>query len=107
MSRSARLKPRRIGSGKRGAYLLEFEARSGRVGVAMNDPHQIRLVRLREPARYLYRDPLASPPRKPVHIADQGNHAASPPPPLAAARYALERASGTRCQIACRHPKRG
>src|ERR1700719_1219302 len=59
---------------------LEFEARARRIGVAMNDPHQIRPVRLGEPARHLHRDPLARPHRKPVHIADQRHHAASPPP---------------------------
>src|SRR6516165_12226376 len=102
-----RLKPRWIGSGKTGLDLLEFGAGAGRIGVAMNDPHQIRPIRLGEPARHLHRDPLARPRRKPVHIADQRHHAANPPPLFIVIRYAAGRASKSRRQIACGSPRGG
>ena len=71
-----RLEPRRIGTGKRGGNLLEFEARPGRIGVAVDDPDQVRPVRLGELAGHLDGDPLARS-RRTGRVADQGNHHSS------------------------------
>jgi hypothetical protein len=72
------LEPRRISSRKLGGYLLELEARPGRIGIAMDDPNQVGLVRLAELAGHLHGDPLARTRREPVNIADQGYHDPSP-----------------------------
>ena len=72
------LEPRRISSRKLGGYLLELEARPGRIGIAVDDPNQVGLVRLAELAGHLHGDPLARARREPVNIADQGYHDPSP-----------------------------
>ena len=60
-----------------GRQFLEFEARPGRIGVAVDDPDQVRPVRLGELAGHLDGNPLARSRREPVDIADQGNHHSS------------------------------
>jgi hypothetical protein len=78
MDNAVALPTTRVGSGKRGGYLIELQSRSDRIGVAVDDPDQVRPVRVAELAGHLHGDPLARSRREPVNIADQGYHDPSP-----------------------------
>ena len=69
-----RLEARRVVAGKSGWHLLELNAGPGRIGVGVDDPHQVGAVRPIQLAGDLDCDPLARARREPVDITDQRNH---------------------------------
>jgi len=59
-----------VGAGETGRNFLELDTRSRRIGVAVNDAHQIGPVRLVQLAGDLNRNLLAGTSREPVDVAD-------------------------------------
>jgi hypothetical protein len=69
-----RLESGRVGAGKSYGHILELDARPGRIGVGMNDPHKIGPIRPIQLAGDLDRYTLARTRREPVEITDQRDH---------------------------------
>jgi hypothetical protein len=63
-----------FGAGKSCGRILELDARPGRIGVGMDDPHKIGPIRPIQLAGDLDRYPLARTRREPVEITDQRDH---------------------------------
>lgn len=61
-------------AGECSGHFLQFDARPGRVGIGMDDPHQVGPVGSLEPAGNLDCDTLAGTARETVDIADQRHH---------------------------------
>jgi hypothetical protein len=77
-----RLKARCVVSRKRRRELDQLDAGPGRVGVTVNDPHQVGPVGLSQGAGNLDLDPLARPSREPIDITNQRYHAPTLPMPM-------------------------
>src|SRR6516164_8640889 len=69
-----RLEAGRVDAGKSRRHILELHARPGRIGVRMNDPHEIGLIRVIRLTGNLDRDPLAGAGREAIDVTDQRNH---------------------------------
>src|SRR6516162_2257085 len=69
-----RLETRRVGAGKSCWHVLELDTRPGRIGIGVDDPHEVGAVRPIQLAGDLDRDRLARARREPVDITDQRNH---------------------------------
>src|SRR5215471_11550061 len=73
-----RLEARYVGASEIGGDLLKLNARPGRIGVRMNYPHEIGLIRVIRLTGNLDRDPLAGAGRDAIDVTDQRNHALQP-----------------------------
>src|SRR5580704_17463917 len=92
-----RLEAGRVGAGKSFGYILELDARPGRIGVAMDDPHQIGPIRTIQLAGDLDRYPLARTRREPVEITDQRDHSPNLGPLYLRIRTIMPNKDATAC----------
>src|SRR6516162_523631 len=69
-----RLETRRVGAGKSRWHVLELDTRPGRIGIGVDDPHEVGAVRPIKLTGDLDRYRLARARREPVDITDQWNH---------------------------------
>jgi hypothetical protein len=73
-----RLEARWVRAGEIGHDLLELDARTGRIGVGVNDPDEIGLIWVIQLTGNFDRDPLVRTGREAIDIADQRYHGLSP-----------------------------
>jgi hypothetical protein len=76
------VKARCVVSRKGGRKLNQLYAWPGRVGVTVDDPHEVGSVRLSQGAGNLHLDPLARPRGEPIDITNQGYHGPAFPMPM-------------------------